>query len=35
MVSRKKKQMISRIIVSVIAIILSLGLLITSLTGYF
>ena len=35
MVSRKKKQLISRIIVSIIAIILSLGLLITSLAGYF
>lgn len=35
MVSRKRKQQISRIIVTVIVIFLSLGLLITSLAGYF
>ena len=35
MVSRKQKQKISRVIVSVIAVILSLGLLVTSLAGIF
>jgi|GEM_PF-6966778 len=35
MFSRKQKQKISRIIVSVIAVILSLGLLATSLSWYF
>lgn len=35
MVARRKKDKISRIIVTVIVIILSLGLLITSLAGYF